>query len=300
MSTLSNCVLEHPFEFELDSYWSLMRHNDLYDYLDLFHPLGTSLTCMDLEDGTFPLAANVKCVQGSCATIPVQQPTGIKRKGPKKEVLPVYSEYEGRFLRGSSQDSDSDAEDLCVRFPDLFPPPKKSDHSYCYFQTPSYSDEDIDVVSCDPPSTTPRPTPTPPTPPPQTRLEIQILPTAWPSLPEADGSPSDSLPPDSPPVEFSPVEPFTGPPAGYPPADRRNHHNILERMRRSELRDQFEKLRRLVPELVQAPKAPKQTILNQASAWIHKLEKDEKLLLLKKDFYQKQVEKTLEALGQLS
>lgn len=72
-----------------------------------------------------------------------------------------------------------------------------------------------------------------------------------------------------------------------PDTDKRNLHNNMERQRRIELRDAFDKLRELIPELKTKDKAPKVAILKQASDYCRKLsdvhegQTAEKLRLLK-------------------
>ena len=269
----SHCVLEQPFEFEQDAYWTLMGDNDLYNYFinDLYLPVSTSLTCMDLDDGT--LASN-SSAPSSINTARVEKSTNLETRCCQKEFLPIYSEYEGRFLRDTAEESDADEQALAEIFPDLFQPPvatgkrmewseqpnppvPQTDHTYCQLETQSHSEEEIDVVSCSPPPYVVSPA--------RTLVRATVRP-----------APQDTSP------------------------DRRSHHNILERQRRSELRDMFEKLRREVPELVQSPKAAKQAILTKASAWIQKLRNDEKALMAKKEFYIKQLQRARQKLKYLS
>ncbi|XP_044016543.1 putative uncharacterized protein DDB_G0282133 isoform X2 [Aphidius gifuensis] len=56
-----------------------------------------------------------------------------------------------------------------------------------------------------------------------------------------------------------------------PETDKRNLHNNMERQRRIELKDSFEFLRRLVPDLIEIDKAPKVKILNTAANYCEKL-----------------------------
>lgn len=60
-------------------------------------------------------------------------------------------------------------------------------------------------------------------------------------------------------------------------------HNSLERMRRVDLRNAFEDLRNLVPDLCDREKAPKVEILRRASEHCYSLTQRERLLSQEKE-----------------
>ncbi|KAK7076474.1 hypothetical protein SK128_010182 [Halocaridina rubra] len=60
--------------------------------------------------------------------------------------------------------------------------------------------------------------------------------------------------------------------------DKREMHNSLERMRRVDLRNAFNDLRVLIPDLVEKEKAPKVEILKKASVYCRQIQKQEQTL----------------------
>lgn len=67
-----------------------------------------------------------------------------------------------------------------------------------------------------------------------------------------------------------------------PDTDKRNLHNNMERQRRIELRNAFDDLRCLIPDLQIKDKAPKVAILRQGGKYCMKLRENEKKLLAQK------------------
>lgn len=63
-----------------------------------------------------------------------------------------------------------------------------------------------------------------------------------------------------------------------PDSDRRSLHNNMERMRRIDLRNAFDELKGLLPSLVEAQRAPKVTILKDATSYLHELRQKERTL----------------------
>lgn len=78
-------------------------------------------------------------------------------------------------------------------------------------------------------------------------------------------SPKSATPsPVSSPIKVAPIKTSSDEEAE---TDKRNLHNNMERQRRIELRNAFEDLRRLVPEIEDKEKAPKVAILRQAAKY---------------------------------
>ncbi|CAB0000636.1 unnamed protein product, partial [Nesidiocoris tenuis] len=56
-----------------------------------------------------------------------------------------------------------------------------------------------------------------------------------------------------------------------PDSEKRSLHNNMERMRRIDLRNSFDDLKTLLPSLASAQRAPKVTILKDATSYLHEL-----------------------------
>ncbi|XP_034952202.1 transcriptional regulator Myc-A isoform X2 [Chelonus insularis] len=86
---------------------------------------------------------------------------------------------------------------------------------------------------------------------------------------------SISIPPPPPPLPIKNLSSSRSSSDDEPDTDKRNLHNNMERQRRIELRNAFDDLRRLVPEIESKEKAPKVAILRQASKYCDKMKEIE-------------------------
>ena len=81
---------------------------------------------------------------------------------------------------------------------------------------------------------------------------------------------------------------------------KRSVHNHLERQRRVDLRNLFEKMRKLIPELAQHEKSPKVQILKKGTAYCLGLSVEENNLVLEKLKLEKQNRLLRERIAEMS
>jgi len=80
----------------------------------------------------------------------------------------------------------------------------------------------------------------------------------------------------------------------------REIHNSMERQRRIELKNEFDKLKSLIPEIAQNDKVSKLNVLNYSADYVTKLEKTDLKLKLKKNNLKEKRQKLMEELSRLS
>jgi len=80
----------------------------------------------------------------------------------------------------------------------------------------------------------------------------------------------------------------------------RELHNSMERQRRIELKNEFDKLKSLIPDIAHSDKVSKLNVLNYSAEYVKKLERADLRLKLKKSIMKEKREKLLANLKQLS
>ena len=71
--------------------------------------------------------------------------------------------------------------------------------------------------------------------------------------------------------------------------NEREQHNQMERLRRIELKNEFDKLKSLIPEIARSEKVSKLNVLNYSAEYVKKLERlDQRLKLRKIEMIEKQ------------